>query len=207
MSPGAPGSIVQGNSNILRINDICHYLWSPDHPSFWVASRACKAIQTKIIVSIWRSMGALCKETSPTNILQITIIYHYLSCTMIKSEASGFEEPISLISYQPSGLLHPSLSKFFACSVKHYCCSCFRFCRENIECCTMFEPYLSKESDMTLPERFSDDWMDGFSLSLLFGIKGGVWACYARRKYDFLQEPLQFYIGRWSQMSNIVIWW
>ena len=73
VSPSAPGSIVQGNSNILRNNNICHYPLESGSLSFWVASRACKASQTKIIVSIWRAMGALYKETSLTDILQISI--------------------------------------------------------------------------------------------------------------------------------------
>ena len=43
---------------------------------FWVASRACKAIKTKVI-SIWRALGAFYKETSLTNILQNNNICHY----------------------------------------------------------------------------------------------------------------------------------
>ena len=43
---------------------------------FWVASRACKAIQTKVI-SIWRALGAFYKETSLTNILLNNNIGHY----------------------------------------------------------------------------------------------------------------------------------
>ena len=60
----------------------------------------------------------------------------------------------------------------------------------------MFEPYLSKESDMPLPERFSDDWMDGcLFVTVIRNQRRRV--SVLRRKYEFLQEPpLQFYIGR-----------
>ena len=64
---------------------------------FWVASWACKAIQTKVI-SIWRALGALCKETSLTNLLLNNNIYHYPSCAMITSEASCFENLFSLFT-------------------------------------------------------------------------------------------------------------
>ena len=41
---------------------------------FWVASRACKAIKTKVI-SIWRDLGAFYKETWVTSIPKYNDIY------------------------------------------------------------------------------------------------------------------------------------
>ena len=58
---------------------------------FWVAYRACKAIQTKVL-SIWRALGAFYKETSSKSIplcwvLEIfSMITHFVAVFFVEND-------------------------------------------------------------------------------------------------------------------------